>query len=212
MSSTNNLLSDHKKLIAIIVGIFVILSVLLLFLTKKTPSLNKNTTSKTTTYTNVVLKDTKPYTDTGNYYRITMPKTWTTSESTSKGTTGLNTGHPVTHQTEITQFYLPNDIGVTIQIDKTTPTCPLNLTLDTTIAGFPAAYYPAQHMWEIPTKSAMIAINVTYPGSNGSHGFMRTILTPTPTPIPASQIKNDQDFLNAVVNTLKFTNLQPLSC
>src|SRR6266404_5223363 len=68
----------------------------------------------------------KTYTDSLHYVKIRIPETWTTEEQTATNTTGLNTPNPVTQQIEISQVYIPKVEGIVIQVNKTTPTCPLD--------------------------------------------------------------------------------------
>ena len=152
----------------------------------------------------------KIYTDTLHVFKITIPGNWTTTQSEGTNTTGLNTAHPVTQQIEITQLYIPPEEGITIQVYKGVPTCPLAVnTPTTTLADFPAFYDPIRQIWTIPTTKATLMISISYPGSKMFH------LPPSQTratPVPSIVAQQNEAYVMKVLKTMKLTNLTPFSC
>jgi hypothetical protein len=146
----------------------------------------------------------KLYTDANNNFSIEIPENWETTNTTSQGTTGINTGHPITQQIETSQMYLPGKIGVTIQIYSGKPACPLNQPITTHLANLPASYDATQHAWTFFTTNSTVVITIAYPGSGG---FMEDTTTPSP-----QEVNQDVKLIQQVLQTLKLTHTQPLNC
>jgi len=152
---------------------------------------------------------TQLFSDNGKYYYIKVPSTWTTSQTVATATTGEHTATPKTQNIEISQMYLPNQVGVTVQVYEGAPTCPLGYTINSTLGGYPASYNQLNHQWVIPTTVGTIAIGIAYPGSGGFHEPMQLN---APTPVAPLTVTQDQLLLKDVLATFTPINLVPFTC
>ena len=151
----------------------------------------------------------KTYKDPNNVYTIKIPSNWTKNESVATSTTGLKTDHPVKSEIQVSQFTKPAEMGITVQVIKGQPICPLSYKTSTKLAGLPAAYDPSIYTWTIPTTTATVMVSVAYPGTNSFHGPMQKV---QPTPFPEAKIKADKKLVTARLASLKFNGLKPFSC
>ena len=188
-----------------ILGVCIVVLLIVFFIGRNIKSTQKQSEQPTVT----PVPQMKTYKDSSNYFSITAPDNWTSTKRVATSTTGLKTTHPVTTQIEITQIYVPADMGVTVQVYKTPPTCPLVQKPTTTLAGLPASYNDAIHTWTIPTTTALVSVSIAYPGSGGFHGPARQV---QPTAVPQSVVDADKKLLEQILTTLKLNNLQPFSC
>jgi hypothetical protein len=152
---------------------------------------------------------TQLFSDSAKYFYIKVPSTWTTTQTVATATTGEHTANPKTQNIEISQMYLPNQVGVTVQVYEGAPTCPLAYTINATLGGYPASYNPLTHQWVIPTTVGTIAIGIAYPGSGGFHEPMQLS---APTPVGALTVTQDELLLKDVLATFTPINLIPFSC
>ena len=149
----------------------------------------------------------KTYQDSGKYYTIKVPSNWQAKETIATSTTGMKSGHPVNQQIEVTQYYLPEQMGITVQVYKGQPACPLPYRLTTFVDNLPAAYDPVHLMWTIPTTTATIAFSYAYPG-NGYHNLQ----TVAPTAIPKAVMDADQKIIAESLTTFLPKDLKPFQC
>lgn len=154
-----------------------------------------------------LLTPRKTYTDPLNVYTISVPQKWTITKSNAQNTVGQNTNHPQTQQIEVTAFYLPKHYGLSIQVIQGKPQCPLP-TLDSKLAGFPAAYDSLAHDWTIPTTTATIQVGISYPGPGRyNNPFDNASISVSP-----QTIEKDKQLLLNVLKSLSLGHLKPLHC
>lgn len=194
---------SHKGwILIIVVAVICICAILFLHTNKPTPAVKfaaKPTPSV----------GKKVYTDPLYDFKITIPGNWVTQQGQGTGITGQHTAHPVTQQVEVSQLYIPPEEGITIQVYTGVPTCPLETTLTTTLAGFPASYDSTMQTWTIPTTKATLVISLSYPGGRM---FRLPPSQAGATPIPSVVAQQNEAYVMNVLKTLKLTNLTPFSC
>jgi hypothetical protein len=149
------------------------------------------------------------YTDPENYFSLYIPSDWTKKLSTATNTTGTNTDHPVIQDVSITQFYVPNEKAITIQVYKGQPVCQYLPPVNAVLATLPASYNEVQHQWIIPTTNATIIVTIAYPGSGG---FGQPLQTVQPTTLPKSVVDADRNLVEAVLVSIKLNNAKPYQC
>lgn len=148
----------------------------------------------------------KIYIDSLHYFKVTVPHSWNTEQEKASNLTGENTAHPVVQQIEISQLYNSQDEGITVQVYRGTPLCPLGQPLTTTFAGYPSAFNSLINTWTIPTTAALITITITYPGSG------MDITTHYVSNTSASASKQDQEYVMGVLKSMQLTNLKTFTC
>lgn len=155
----------------------------------------------------VIIDNTpKIYIDSLHYVKVTVPHSWNTEQEEASNSMGVNTSHPVVQQIEISQLYNSQDEGITVQVYKGTPICPLNQPLSTTFAGFPASFNSILNTWTVPTTAATITVTISYPGS----GMDITTHYVSNNSVTASQ--QDQAYVMGVLKSMKLTNLHTYNC
>jgi hypothetical protein len=152
---------------------------------------------------------TKVFSDAAKLYYLTVPSSWQTTQTVATETTGLHTPNPKTTRIEISQMYVPAQVGVTVQAYLGTPTCPLPAAINTTLGGYPASYDQNMHQWMIPTTAATFYITTAYPGSGGFHTPLTQV---APTMVPQTTVIQDQLQLKDILGSFTPINLVPFSC
>lgn len=151
----------------------------------------------------------KIYKDPDNVYMLSVPSNWQQTKSTATSTTGLKTARAEQHTIQVTQFTKPAEMGVTIQVISGQPSCPLAAKPNSTLAGLPAFYNPANYTWTIPTTTQTVLVSVAYPGTNSFHHPPFKV---QPTPFPAATVEADKQLVKSILNSLRFSELKPLMC
>jgi len=206
----NSTVFTNKKKVFIVIGaiIIILIPVITLFLVQNR-HMQQNKLKHSSSAISSVSQSSIIRTDNWQEFSVAIPKNWQVSRSMQQGTTGLNTTHPVVHQTEITQFYIPGQTGITVQVDHGHPNCPLSQPLTTSFANLPASYDPAMNAWTIPTATAIITVSISYPGVGQ---FNPPMMHTAPTKVPQAKVANYQKTLNSVIKTFTFSNLKPFHC
>ena len=187
-----------KWLVLSIIGILVLL---LIAGWLQGPATKKTQTEKPVTM--------QKYIDPENVYTVSVPSNWTKSNTTATSTTGLKTGHPVQQDIKVTQFTKPAEMGFTVQVISGPPTCPLQNKPNTSLAGLPAFYNPANYTWTISATTATVLVSIAYPGTNSFHRPLTQAQAP---PYPVVTINADKALVRSMLNSLTFPELRPLTC
>lgn len=203
------LLNKNKKLLVIIIVVILILIPVLSLLILQTHHNPKNVQSHATITSIKVKSVSNLQSDNWHVFTIDIPKNWQVSTSMQQGATGLNTKHPVIHQIEITQYYIPGQTGITVQVEQGQPVCPFTNPLTTTLAGLPASYNSLMNSWIIPTTNATINVSISYPGTEG---FNPPMINAAPSKIPQSVVNQYQETVNNILKTFKINALKPFHC
>lgn len=200
----------QKKKVLIIVGALIIIFIpIITFLLVLNNHKLQNTKKHTPVTISNNTQSTNIRSDNWHSFTVAIPKNWQVSRTIQQGTTGLNTSHPVVHQTEITQFYVSGQTGITVQIDRVHPNCPLSPPLTTSFANLPASFDPAMNAYTIPTTTEIITVGISYPGVGQ---FNPPMMQTAPTKIPQAEITNYQKTLNSIIKTFTITNPKPFIC
>lgn len=149
----------------------------------------------------------KSFTDYGKFYSVKVPSNWQIHQSTATNTIGIKTNHPTKQQIEITQFTLPAEAGVTVQVYKGQPLCPILLPMNTMVSHLPASFDSVKHEWFIPTTNATILVKYDYPGSGGFYGPLRAV-----SPVPQAVLNADMKTINGILQSFALIHSQPFSC
>jgi hypothetical protein len=203
LSSTKQLFEKMKKKWVLIAVIAVALLIIIRLIVAGSTSTQPASSNSSTSNAYQVFSDNK------KYFYIKVPSTWTTTQTVATETTGLHTANPKTQDIEISQLYLPDQLGVTVQVYEGTPDCPLSSPINSTLAGYPASYNQAAHRWIVPTTVGNVVLSIAYPGSGGFHEPAWTV---SPTPVPQELTTEDQLLLKNILSTFTPINLVPFNC
>ena len=144
-------MKKKKVLIALIIGGLLLACSLYVVANKKNVEKKTQSTIKT-------------HADSGHYFTINIPSSWTTKETIGTEKTEIGTPHEKTNELEITNLYNGKGAGVNIQVYKRIPSCKEAKKPNTTIAGLPAFYNASFGIWTINTTEGIYVINYGYPG------------------------------------------------